>query len=89
MITHMKYIKRFKSKYLFIGGINIRIRQHFGYLRGRKLAIRKRFIVRKKRSNVRKVSFSSLEYSYQLKKKKKCILRILNQFVLVYVIRLL
>ncbi len=69
MITHMKYIKRFKSKYLFISGINIRLRQHFGYLRGKKLAIRKRFIVRKRRSIIKKISFSSLEYSYQLKRK--------------------
>lgn len=47
-LTHIQYLKRFKGKFLNIIQLNIRFREQYGFVRGRKLAVRKRFLKRKR-----------------------------------------
>lgn len=63
MLTHVKYIKRFKGNYFFICSLWVRLREQFGFMRGRKLAIRKRFVVRSHK--LFKKTFENLEYNYK------------------------
>lgn len=65
MLTHLKYVKRFNGHFFSICSLWIRTREHFGFKRGRKLAIRKRFVVRSHKPL--KSSFEKLEYTYKKK----------------------
>lgn len=67
MLTHLKYIKRFKNKTVNFIKFILEFKQSFGFTRGKKLAIRKRFVVRKHSLN----HFSFENYERDLKKKKK------------------
>ncbi len=47
-LTHIYYLKKFKGKILNIIQLNIRFREQYGFVRGRKLAVRKRFLKRRR-----------------------------------------
>lgn len=67
MLTHLQHVKRFKNKKIRFLKFIFELRQHFGYLKGKKLAIRKRFVVRK-----RSINYLSLDkYVSEIKKRKK------------------
>lgn len=61
-ITHIQYLKRFKGYTLNITYLNIRFREQYGFIRGRKLAIRKRFLQRKRK--IEKFSFFKEKKKY-------------------------
>lgn len=67
MLTHLKYVKRFKNKAVKFIKFIFELKQSFGYTRGKKLAVRKRFVVRKRSLS----HFSFENYEKDLKKKKK------------------
>jgi hypothetical protein len=67
MLTHLKYVKRFKNKAVKFIKFIFELKQSFGFTRGKKLAIRKRFVVRKRSLS----HFSFENYEKDLKKKKK------------------
>lgn len=66
MLTHLKYIKRFKNKTIKFVKFIIELKQSFGFTKGKKLAVRKRFVIRKRSLNY----FSIDNYEKELKKKK-------------------
>ena len=47
-LTHLQHLKRFKIYSFRIIQLNIRFREQYGFKKGRKLAIRKRFLRRKR-----------------------------------------
>jgi hypothetical protein len=71
LINHIRYIKRFKNKSFKITKLFILLKQQFGFMRGKKLAIRKRFVAR--RSKGIALNLDKLAHSYFLKKKKNVI----------------
>ena len=67
MLIHLKYIKRFKNKTVKFSKFVFELKQTFGFLKGKKLAVRKRFVVRKRSINY----WTFDNYLKDLKKKKK------------------
>lgn len=67
MLTHLHYTKRFKNRAVKFLKFIFELRQPFGLLKGKKLAVRKRFVVRKRSINY----FSFDKYENEIKKKKK------------------
>lgn len=81
LLTHIKYVKRFKNKPIKFIQFIFELKQQYGFLKGKKLAVRKRFVIRRRRM----LNLNIDKYEKELKK-KKCYLKKLDQFVLVYVI---
>jgi len=67
MLTHLQYTKRFKNKAVKFLKFIFELRQPFGLLKGKKLAVRKRFVVRKRSVNY--LSFD--KYENDIKRRKK------------------
>ena len=66
LLTHIKYIKRFKNKPIKFIQFIFELKQQYGFLKGKKLAVRKRFVVRKRRM----LNLDIDRYEKELKKKK-------------------
>ena len=69
LVNHIKYIRRFKGKGFRILQLIILLKQQFGFMRGQKLAIRKRFVTR--RGIAAELNLDKIEYNYRLKQQKK------------------
>jgi hypothetical protein len=67
MLNHLQYTKRFKNKTVKFLKFIFELRQPYGLLKGKKLAVRKRFVVRKRSVNY--LSFD--KYESEIKKRKK------------------
>lgn len=71
MLTHLQYVKRFKNRAVKFLKFIFELRQPYGLLKGKKLAVRKRFVVRKRSVNY--LSFD--KYENEIKKRKKMIFK--------------